>query len=154
MGTRVTKLRTLVPQTSGRCFIYLLFFLFSSFLKNNSTFRKSRTTIEGLCLLSFCSHCPALGTGALHPGWVPPLEKVLSGSRSWAGHCSPRSQQMAAPCAVLGYCSPGSLTTLCALSKAEPEAGDIGELILVPTGDSSRDRALPRPAGDDTPLNG
>lgn len=51
--------------------------------------------------------------------------------------------------------SPGSLTTLFALSKAEPEVGDIiRELILVPTGDSFRGRALPRPAGDDTPLNG
>ncbi|KAL1779203.1 putative E3 ubiquitin-protein ligase MARCH10 isoform X1 [Sigmodon hispidus] len=33
----------------------------------------------------------------------------------------------------------------------KPEAGDVRELILVPTGDSFRDRAPPQPAGEDIP---
>lgn len=104
---------TLIPQASGRfLFVCYSFFLFFLLLKkktnNNSTFRKSRTTIEGLSL-SFCSHRPALGHRGGHPLSCLGLssEKVLSGSRSWvlvswatadgSTWCCPRLQLLQLP---------------------------------------------------------
>jgi hypothetical protein len=96
--------------------------------------------------------CPGTGR-TLHPGWSLAPWKSTGASRSWHGF-------LLAPLEGSTWHSPGLLllpgsqdprNLLLSLPKAEPGAGDIRELILVPTGDSFRDTSLPRPAGDDTP---